>query len=191
MAETYDVLVTPTDNKAYTIAAESIDRTGFALGTLAPRPDMRGEKPAHRSRTLLTMADMGMDHGGTDHGQMDHGEMDHTGHDTKSTKDHEEDTDMDHSKHADMDHSQHNMQGMNHAAMGHTMPKGDEDAYKTGVKGSGWAQAGTPKDARALSYRDLRLLGEQKDVRLPERTCLLYTSPSPRDRQKSRMPSSA
>src|SRR6185312_5576838 len=44
-AETYDVIVEPQDDKAYTIAAESIDRTGFALGTLAPRDGMRGEKP--------------------------------------------------------------------------------------------------------------------------------------------------
>ena len=29
------------------------------------------------------------------------------------------------------------------------------------------------------------------EVRLPSFPCLLYTSPSPRDRQKSRMPSSA
>ena len=29
------------------------------------------------------------------------------------------------------------------------------------------------------------------EINYPEMTCLLYTSPSPRDRQKSRMPSSA
>ncbi len=59
-AETYDVVVTPEENKAYTIAAEPIDRTGFALGTLAPRDGMKGEMPAHRPRALLTMGDMGM-----------------------------------------------------------------------------------------------------------------------------------
>ena len=61
-AETYDVLVTPLEDKAFTIAAESIDRTGFALATLAPRPGMTGDIPAKRPRTLLTMADMGMSH---------------------------------------------------------------------------------------------------------------------------------
>lgn len=60
-AETYDVLVTPKEAKAYTIAAEPIDRTGFALATLAPREGMRGETPAQRPRALLTMADMGME----------------------------------------------------------------------------------------------------------------------------------
>jgi FtsP/CotA-like multicopper oxidase with cupredoxin domain len=59
-AETYDVIVEPADDKAYTIAAESIDRTGFALGTLAPRDGMRGDIPQQRPRAVLTMADMNM-----------------------------------------------------------------------------------------------------------------------------------
>lgn len=57
VAETYDVIITP-GNQAYTIAAESIDRTGFALGTLAPKAGVRGPLPEQRARTLLTMADM-------------------------------------------------------------------------------------------------------------------------------------
>lgn len=60
--ETYDLLLTPSEDKAYTFVAEPIDRTGFALGTLAPSQGMRGEIPTERSRTLLTMADMGMSH---------------------------------------------------------------------------------------------------------------------------------
>ena len=56
VAETYDVIVEPKENKAYTIAAEPIDRTGFALATLAPQNGMRGEKPAQRPMSLLTMA---------------------------------------------------------------------------------------------------------------------------------------
>jgi FtsP/CotA-like multicopper oxidase with cupredoxin domain len=60
-AETYDVLVTPKEDKAYTIAAEPIDRTGFALGTLAPREGMKGDVPAQRPRALLTMGDMSME----------------------------------------------------------------------------------------------------------------------------------
>lgn len=72
IAETYDVIVEPIEDKAYTIAAESVDRTGFALSTLAPREGMRGETPQPRPRSLLTMADMGMGH------QMDHSQMDHS-----------------------------------------------------------------------------------------------------------------
>lgn len=77
VAETYDVIVTPKEDKAYTIAAEPIDRTGFALGTLAPREGMRGEIPQSRPRALLTMADMGMDHGSMDMSGMDHSQMNH------------------------------------------------------------------------------------------------------------------
>lgn len=66
VAETYDVVVTPTNEDAYTIVAESIDRTGFALGTLAVRLGQHGAKPVDRKRTLLTMADMGMGHSGHD-----------------------------------------------------------------------------------------------------------------------------
>lgn len=100
VAETYDVIVTPKEDKAYTIAAEPVDRTGFALGTLAPREGMRGEMPQARERALLTMADMGMNH---DMGGMDHSKMNH-------------DMPMNHST-------------MDHAAMGHTMPS-DESMNK-------------------------------------------------------------
>lgn len=72
VAETYDVLVTPPADKAYTIVAEPIDRSGFALATLAPREGMTGLQPQQRPRALLTMADMGMKH---DMGKMDHSRM--------------------------------------------------------------------------------------------------------------------
>lgn len=61
VAETYDVIVTPKEDKAYTIAAEPIDRTGFAIGTLAPREGMKGEMPKQRERALLSMFDMNME----------------------------------------------------------------------------------------------------------------------------------
>ncbi len=59
-AETYDVIVTPKEDKPYTIAAEPIDRTGFAIGTLATAEGMKGEIPAPRPRALLSMGDMNM-----------------------------------------------------------------------------------------------------------------------------------
>ena len=58
--ETYDVIVTPPDDRAYTIAAEAVDRSGMARGTLAPCPGMVAPVPALRPRPLLTMTDMGM-----------------------------------------------------------------------------------------------------------------------------------
>lgn len=62
-AETYDVIVRPTEDRAYTILGEPIDRTGFARATLAPRPGMIGALPPHRLRPLTSMAEMGMNFG--------------------------------------------------------------------------------------------------------------------------------
>ena len=66
IAETYDVIVTPTEDRAYTIVGEAIDRSGMARATLAPREGMVGEVPPLRERPLLTMRDMGMDMAGMD-----------------------------------------------------------------------------------------------------------------------------
>ena len=60
IAETYDVIVQPHDDRAYTIFAEAIDRSGFARGTLAPRAGMSAPLPERRKRPIRTMADMGM-----------------------------------------------------------------------------------------------------------------------------------
>ena len=77
-AETYDVILEPGSAPAYSIVAESMDRSGMALATLASAPGLRAEVPALRDPPLLTMGDMGMNHGnGMDHGSMDHGSMDH------------------------------------------------------------------------------------------------------------------
>ena len=77
-AETYDVIIEPGSAPAYSIVAESMDRSGMALATLASAPGLRAEVPALRDPPLLTMGDMGMNHGnGMDHGSMDHGSMDH------------------------------------------------------------------------------------------------------------------
>ncbi|MES2987739.1 MAG: copper resistance system multicopper oxidase [Pseudomonadota bacterium] len=64
VAETYDVIVTPAEDRAYSLVAESVDRSGMALGTLAPRSGLKAEVPMLRPRPLATMKDMGMDMGG-------------------------------------------------------------------------------------------------------------------------------
>ncbi|RMF11165.1 MAG: copper resistance system multicopper oxidase [Alphaproteobacteria bacterium] len=64
VAETYDVIVEPKEDRAYTIFAESMDRSGYARATLAPREGMTADIPPLRDRPLLTMADMGMAHTG-------------------------------------------------------------------------------------------------------------------------------
>jgi CopA family copper-resistance protein len=70
VAETYDVIVTPTDARAYSFVAESVDRSGMARATLAPRPGMAAKVPPLRKRPIATMKDMGMDMSGMDHGDM-------------------------------------------------------------------------------------------------------------------------
>ena len=61
-AETFDVLVTPSDADAYTIFAQSLDRTGYARATLAVRDGLAAAVPALDHVVHLSMADMG--HGG-------------------------------------------------------------------------------------------------------------------------------
>ena len=65
--------VRPTEDRAYTVFAETMGRTAFARGTLAPREGMTAEVPELRERPLLTMADMGMNHEGM--AGMDHSNM--------------------------------------------------------------------------------------------------------------------
>ncbi|MCW9059258.1 MAG: copper resistance system multicopper oxidase [Gammaproteobacteria bacterium] len=78
VAETYDVIVRPKDYRAYTIFAQSMDRTGFACGTLAPRAGMEAEVPALDPPEPLTMVDM---MGAMDDGNMTRMDgMDHSGH---------------------------------------------------------------------------------------------------------------
>ena len=60
VAETYDVIVTPVEDRAYTLVAEANDRSGMGRATLAPRAGMAAEVPPLRERPLATMKDMGM-----------------------------------------------------------------------------------------------------------------------------------
>ncbi len=83
-AETYDVIVTPGSTEAYAIVAESMDRSGMALAHLASRPGARAAVPALRDPPLLTMADMGMNHGQANAG----GHGGHGGHDGHGGMDH-------------------------------------------------------------------------------------------------------
>ena len=72
VAETLDVVVEPQD-QAYTIFAQAMDRGGYARATLAPRYGLSAPVPPLDPRPLLTMADMGMEHGaGHDMAKMDH-----------------------------------------------------------------------------------------------------------------------
>lgn len=76
VAETYDVIVQPTERQPFAFVAESIDRSGQVVATLGPRPGMRAAEPRLRPVPVLTMKDMGMDHSsmagmsGMDHASM-------------------------------------------------------------------------------------------------------------------------
>ncbi|QIJ00863.1 copper resistance system multicopper oxidase [Stutzerimonas balearica] len=60
VAETYDVIVEPVDEAAYTIFAASMDRSGFARGTLASKAGLEAAIPPLGNRPVRTMKDMGM-----------------------------------------------------------------------------------------------------------------------------------
>ena len=77
VAETYDAIVTPTEDRAFTLVGEAIDRSGMARATLAPRAGMSAAVPPLRERPLATMKDMGMGDMSMGHGGM--GGMDMSG----------------------------------------------------------------------------------------------------------------
>ncbi len=112
VAETYDVIVEPSDDSAYAIFAQALDRSGYARGTLTPDPAMTAEVPAVDPVPSLSHSDMGMNHSMMGH---DMAGMDHSGHDMSAMAP----TSMDHNGHdmgamasATMDHSGHDMSAM-------------------------------------------------------------------------------
>lgn len=85
VAETYDVIVEPKDDRAYCIFAQVIDRTGYARGTLTPDPALTAEPPAMDPYPILSHQDMGMEmstmaHGDHDMGSVGTDTMTHAGH---------------------------------------------------------------------------------------------------------------
>ena len=160
VAETYDVIVKPADEKAYAVFAESMGRTASVRGTLASREGIVAELPSLREVPRLTMADMGMDHGnmaGMDHGNiagmadnkipsMDHSNMPGMSDNKMPGMDHSKMAGMDHSKMSGMDHS--NMAGMDHGKMA-----GDGDDFY--ASGSGLLPSAAD-GGKFLSYSDLK-----------------------------------
>ena len=192
VAETYDVIVEPT-GEAYTVFAQSMDRTGYARGTLAVRDGLVAPVPLLDPRPLVTMDDMGM--GGMDHGGMDHGSMKGTnsvaGDDmqTMSSMGGSPMPAMDHSKMSSMQGMDHSaMAGMDHGSMsgmsGMTM-----QSHPTSEKNNPLVdmQAMTPtaklndpglglrnNGRKVLTYADLKSTFEDPDGREPSRTIELH-----------------
>tara|TARA_B100001059_G_C17826227_1_gene581548 strand:+ start:12 stop:1778 length:1767 start_codon:yes stop_codon:yes gene_type:complete len=166
VAETYDVIVEVSDQEAYTIFAQSMDRTGYARGTLAIREGLSAPVPETDPRPLISMSDMGMDHGGmSGMSGMDHSSMQGD----MGT--------MDHSKMAGMDHSA--MSGM--GASMQTHPASEEGnplvdmqtmmpTPKLDDPGIGLRENGR----RVLTYADLKSTFEDPDGRKPSRTIELH-----------------
>ncbi len=197
-AETYDVIVEP-KQAHYQIEAESIDRTGFSVGTLHDEntlPVKQIEMPKPRPRSLLTMEDMGMDHDMSSMQGMNHdmSSMKGMDHDMSSMKGMNHDMSsmkaMDHdmSSMKDMNHDMSSMKGMNHdmssmksmnhdmssmKGMNHDMPMNSATVKSASDKNDntvfGWANASTPVGQKALQYSDLQSLNPQPDTRAPER----------------------
>jgi len=166
VAETYDVIVEPSDQQAYTIFAQSLDRTGYARGTLALREGLNAPAPDMDPRPLVSMADMG-----------------HGDHSAPSSQ-----------GHAGMDHGSHGSHGMDHSAMNHGTPHGGHDtgamqthpasedgnplvdmqtmmpAPKLDDPGMGLRDNGR----RVLTYADLKSTFPDPDGREPTRTLELH-----------------
>ena len=156
VAETYDVIVEPQEERAYTVFAQSMDRTGYARGTLAPRAGMVAEVPPLDPRMPVSMVDMmgAMGTGGTPKmdgmagmamGGMDMGE-----------------------------HKQNAAPVVRHASTEYNnpgvdmhvdMPRTNIDDPGTGLRDSG---------RRVLTYADLHTVGGPLDAREPSREIELH-----------------
>ena len=168
VAETYDVIVHPQEEKAFAIVAESIDRSGMGVATLSPQPGMRAEAPPLRQRPTLTMRDMGMAHHEShgameaasktpsmDHGKMDHAAMEHGQSD---------------SAHDDHKMSGHEMSGASEQSHDHKRGAGVDmvamsPVYRLNEPGLGLENV----PHRALTYTQLRSLEPNPDKRAPNR----------------------
>jgi len=174
VAETYDVIVEPEADKAHTIIAQAIDRTGFAYGVLTSDMNMKAELPELDPSPILTMADMGMNHDGmTDMDEMSMMDIsEHMGHQ------------MDHSMHMAMASEM----GSGKAGFGsdeaikHKQtefgPQVDMRAempmYKLNDPGIGLRDHATRYGRKVLTYGDLRNLYQTPDLREPEREIQLH-----------------
>ncbi|MGV3481208.1 MAG: copper resistance system multicopper oxidase [Sphingobium sp.] len=168
IAETYDVIVEPDEDRAYTLIGEAIDRSGLARATLAPRAGMATEMPALRKRPLATMTDMGM--GGMNHGTASAGD------------------DACPPEHAAMGHCtpadaatgtggtamKHSMRDMSLAPTVKDTPTVQSISPmpidRTGEPGQGLADVGH----RVLVYRDLMAVDRNPDVRAPDRAMEIH-----------------
>lgn len=158
VAETYDIIVEPAEDRAYTIVAEGSDRSGMARATLAPRAGMSAEIPPLRERPILTMTDMGM--GGMEHGAATHDP--HAGHGAPSPAA------------AATSRGLHSMRDFSNAPSVARTPAVQSIAPmpidRTGEPGIGLDDVGHD----VLTYRRLMALDRNPDVRAPSRSLQIH-----------------
>ncbi|MCF5467241.1 copper resistance system multicopper oxidase [Pseudomonas syringae] len=151
VAETFDVIVEPADG-AYTLFAQSMDRTGYARGTLTSKPGLQAVIPPLDPRPLLSMEDIGM--AAMDHGNMSHDSM------------------------PGMDHSKMPMQTMpamqSHPESENNNPLVDMQAMSTSPKLNDPGIGLRDNGRRVLTYADLRSTFQDPDGREPGRTIELH-----------------
>lgn len=173
VAETLDVIVEPDGSQdAYTLFAQSMDRSGFARGTLAVRDGLQAPVPEPDPRPELSMEDMG------------HG--DHAAHGQAAAPVQSDDP---HAGHGDMNHGAMNQGQMDHAAMGHGTSGSGMQAHPASETDNPLVDMQTmmpvPKlddpgiglrdnGRRVLTYADLRSTFADPDGRVPTRTIELH-----------------
>lgn len=169
VAETIDVIVEPSGQDAFTIFAQSLDRTGYARGTLAVREGLSTPVPELDPRPLLSMADMGHGGHGTD-APSDAG--DHAGHGPPSPSG-----------------AAHAGQGTAVQQAGHGSPSGTMQTHPVSEEANPLVDMQTMTPAsrlddpgiglrnngrRVLTYADLQSLFPDPDGREPGRTIELH-----------------
>ena len=161
VAETYDAVIEPEANRAYTLMAESNDRSGFARATLSPRAGMSAAVPALRDRPTLTMKDMGMEH------------ESHGGQETPPSPE----PGMDRAQAGGMDHSMHRAMAMDTAEQRHDHPRGAgvaslarNPSNRLGERPNGLEDA----PHRVLVYTELKSRVRNPDTRAPQREVELH-----------------
>jgi CopA family copper-resistance protein len=165
IAEVCDIIVEPKDDRAYTIFAQSLDRSGYARGTLAPQPGMQAEVPPLDPRPLLTMTDMGMGH---DMGAMNAGGMKASGMDMSSMKP------MDHGAIGQGHRAMSAPTSPPHHAPAEYGPNVDSLALQPQSRLDDPGVGLRNNNRRVLTYADLRTLGGPIDHRPPGRDVELH-----------------
>jgi len=148
-AETYDVLVTPQD-EAYTIFAQSMDRTGYARGTLSSRPGLVAPVPELEQPQWLAMTDM--------MGAMAQGGMQSAMNKMSGGRDRMSMGAMVPARHARTEYGPS-------VDMRVDMPRTNLDDPGVGLRHNG---------RRVLTYADIHTLGGALDSRVPEREIELH-----------------